>query len=101
MPLEVAQGIADAYPGQPYLIAGLQWQWYALSLPATPAVASVNTGVQSVAYAGSGSAFDAAMARADFFFGQAFGTLVSVPLIAHPNEGPWGPLRDMSWWIDP
>jgi hypothetical protein len=106
MPREVAQGIADTYwPGEPYICAGLQWQWYALSLKPAPAMSSVSTGVQTVSYANAKSAFDAAMERAQWFFDAEFGSLVSVPLVSNVADAAWGPawapLRDMNWWIDP
>ena len=102
MPLAVAQGIADEFwPDQPYLTAGLQWQWYALSLPVAPTVTTVSTGVQSVGYATGSSPFALAMERAQWYLDQGQGSLVSVPLSAGDDLYGWGPLRDMCWWIDP
>jgi hypothetical protein len=101
VPLAVAQGIADQFwPDHPYLTWGLMWEYYALMQPPVAAVASINTGVQSVAYTGGQSPYDTYMARAQVFFDRAMGNLVSVPLtVGYPDV--WGPLRDMSWWIDP
>lgn len=51
LPADVAQQIADAtWATDPHLCAALQWEAYAATLPPSPAVSNVSTGVQSVAY---------------------------------------------------
>jgi hypothetical protein len=104
VPRDVAQGIADLYwDDDPHLCAALQWEYYAAMQPPTPSVASVSTGVQSVAYQPSvpSGEYGLAMSRAAWHRSFLSGELFSVPLVSAVREPFGGPLRDMSWWIDP
>jgi len=79
-----AQGIADAWwADEPHLCAALQWESYAATMPPAPVVASVSTGVQSVAYSPAlpSGPLGLALSRAAWHRSM-MGTLVSVPLRA-------------------
>jgi hypothetical protein len=99
MPYDVAAGIAALYwPGDPHLTAALQWEYYAATLPPSPAVSQVNTGAQSVSYdpAVPVGDYGAALERARWHRSFVADEMVSVPLVVDT------PLRgDPSWWIDP
>ena len=104
LPRDEAQAIADEWwAGEPHLCAALQWEAYAATLPPAPVVASVSTGVQSVAYSPAmpGGQLGLALSRAAWHRSM-MGSLASVPLRAaawdearrpgfpHPRPGwPW------------
>ena len=84
LPLDVAQAIADDWWAiDPHLCAALQWEAYAAMLPPTPAVASVSTGAQSVAYSPAAPTGDygLAVSRAAWHRSFVTGQLVSIPLV--------------------
>jgi hypothetical protein len=86
--LELAGAIADAWwDVDPHLAAALMWESYAATLPPTPAVAQVTTGVQSVSYrpALPGGDYGLAIARAEWH--RSFSGAVSVPLRVAPRGG--------------
>jgi hypothetical protein len=90
-----AQGIADAWWSEdPHLCAALQWESYAATLPPAPTVASVSTGVQSVAYSPAmpGGQLGLALGRAAWHRSM-MGTLVSVPLRA----AAWDEAKAPAW----
>lgn len=94
-----AQAIADAvWECDPHLCAALQWEAYAATLPLAPAVASVSTGAQSVAYpAGQPAAGDYGMALARAAWHRSFlGTLHSAELrLQYPRP----PVPPGAWWV--
>lgn len=105
VPYDVAADIAAQYwDTEPHLCAALQWEFYAAMQSPTPSVASVSTGVQSIAYsppAATGE-YGLAMARAQWHRSFISGVIESVPLCSSVPEPRYqAPLRDMSWWIDP
>jgi hypothetical protein len=105
LPADQAQQIADAvWDTSPHLAAALMWESYAAMLPPTPAVSSVSTGVQSVAYSPAAPTGDYGLAigRAEWHRSFLVGEVVSVPMIvadpplapamAGQLELPW------DWW---
>jgi len=93
LPADTAQQIADANPNaNPYLVAALMWESYAAQLPVAPATTSVNTGAQSVTYAGGGDPFSLAIARANWLRSM-LGTFESIWLI--PGDLDEWPI---DWW---
>jgi hypothetical protein len=104
VPIDVAQGLADLYwEDEPHLCAALQWEYYAAMQDPSPAVSSVSTGVQSIAYsppAPSGT-YGTAIARAQWHRSFITGHLETVPLISSiPEYELMPPLRDMRWWVE-
>lgn len=82
LPRDEAEAIAAAWwDTDRHLAAALMWESYAATLPPAPAVASVSTGVQSVAYSPAlpGGELGAALSRAKWHRLMAM-TAVSVPL---------------------
>jgi len=88
---------AAAWPIDPHLAAAMMWEAYAAMLPPTPAVASVQTGAQSVSYSPAAPTGDygLAMARAAWHRSFVAGQLISVPLAVTP---PGGPAWPVDWW---
>ena len=81
LPAGRAQQIADAlWDEDPHLCAALMWEEYAAILPPAPAVASVQTGVQSVSYGSPvpGGELGLALGRAAWH--RSFCAVQSVPL---------------------
>jgi hypothetical protein len=81
LPQDQAQAIAAAcWEQDPHLAAALMWEFYAATLPMTPAVSQVATGAQSVSYspAQPAGAYGLALARAAWH--RSFTSAVSVPL---------------------
>jgi hypothetical protein len=94
LPIAIGQEIAELYwSANPHLAAALMWEYYAAMLAPSPSVASVSTGVQSVAYTGPGGAFGLAVARAEWHRSQ-LGDLASVPVVVGPGGANWPP----DWW---
>lgn len=94
LPEAEGQCIADAWWAEdPHYAAALMWESYAASLPPTPLVAGVSTGVQSITYGRQpvpSGEFGMAMARATWHR-SLMTTLVSVPLVVAP------PPRSVMW----
>jgi hypothetical protein len=89
LPRDEAEAIADAlWDEEPHLAAALMWESWAATLPPAPAVASVSTGVQSVAYSPAmpGGQLGLALGRAQWHRSMT-GSLVSVPL--RSGRGRW------------
>ena len=83
LPVDQAQCIADAWwDDDPHLAAALMWEAYAATLPPSPSLAAVNTGVQSVSYSPAAPAgeYGLALSRAAWHRSFSSGTVVSVPL---------------------
>ena len=83
LPADAGQAIADAYwEASPHLCAALQWEAYAATLPPTPAVSSVQTGAQAVAYspAAPTGAYGLAVQRAAWHRSFIEGELIGVPM---------------------
>lgn len=107
VPIDVAQEIADTYwESEPHLCAALQWEYYAAMQTPTPAVSSMSTGVQSIAYSppAPGGAYGTAMARAQWHRGFITGQMESVPLYSsvpkpYPRLRSWLPW-DLGWAND-
>ena len=99
LPEDQAQDIADAWWDEsPHLAAALMWEAYAATLPPSPSVSAVSTGVQNVSYSPAvpGGALGLALSRAEWHRSFVTGTLVSVPLqvapvLPAPGEPP-------NWW---
>jgi hypothetical protein len=99
LPYDQAQSIADeTWETSPHLCAALQWEAYAATLPPTPVVASVNTGVQSVSYSPPAPVgqFGLAMDRANWHRSFLEGSLLSVALSTTPDS-----YLDPLMWVDP
>jgi len=100
LPYDQAAAIADLYwSSSPHLCAALQWEAYAATLPPTPAVSSVSTGAQSVAYSPAAPTGDygLAIARAEWHRSFLGVRLASVPLgsaMRQPSGNPFAP-----WWV--
>jgi len=80
--LEMAESIHQAWAGQdPHCAAAEMWEAYAATLPPSPNVAAVSTGVQSVSYSPPmpGGDYGAALARAEWHRSFCRGELISVP----------------------
>ena len=87
LPVDEAQCIADAWwPVDAHLCAALMWEAYAAMLPPSPAVSSVSTGAQSVAYSPASPVgeYGLAIGRAAWHRSFVTGQLVSVPLVVAP-----------------
>lgn len=98
VPYALAEAIAtEWWDVSPHLCAALQWEFYAGMLPPTPAVSSVNTGVQSVSYSPAAPVgeYGAALGRAQWHRSFLVGDLVSVPLDLDY------PMPDSLLWVDP
>jgi len=102
----VAQAIADAtWTDDPHLCAALQWESYAATLPPSPSVAQVSTGVQSVSYQPPmpGGDYGAAMARASWHR-SLMASIATVPLtqaapaMASVAGDPWATDWPGEWW---
>jgi hypothetical protein len=108
LPVSVAQSIADAtWATDPHMCAALQWEAYAGMLPPMPAVSSVSTGAQSVAYSPplAGGDFGLAMQRAEYHRKLAGSLTTAQQLtVADPAKtsvpgNPWIDTSDYSqWW---
>jgi hypothetical protein len=101
LPVAVAEGIATAYWGQsPHLAAALMWEAYAGMLPPTPAVSSVSTGAQSVAYspAAPTGAYGLAVARAAWHRSFIADELVVAPLCKAPPYY-YDLAGYVPWWV--
>jgi hypothetical protein len=100
LPAARAQQIADAvWDDDPHLCAAIMWEEYAATLPPSPAVASVQTGVQSVSYGSPvpGGELGLALGRAAWH--RSFCSPGSVPLEVarisggEPPPGVWWPVE--------
>jgi hypothetical protein len=101
LPYDQAAAIGDAYwDTSPHLAAALMWEAYAAMLPPTPAVASVSTGAQSVAYSPAAPTGDYGLAISRAAWHRSFlgGELVSVPLRKAPPEFAPGVYGWPVWW---
>jgi len=101
LPAARAQQIADAvWDDDPHLCAAIMWEEYAATLPPAPAVASVQTGVQSVSYGAPTPGGELGLALGRAAWHRSFCSVQSVPLEVAPISGedvPWS-----RWWtVDP
>lgn len=89
LPEETAAAIAGRMAGEdPHCVAAQLWDAYAGMLPAEAPVASVSTGVQSVAYPyGHGGSLGAALSRAEWHRERCGGSVSSLPVRA-ADAGP-------------
>jgi hypothetical protein len=88
LPRERAEEIASAlWDDDPHLCAAIQWESYAAMLPPSPAVASVQTGVQSVSYGSPTPGGELGLALGRAAWHRSFCSARSVPLrIARPDR---------------
>lgn len=100
LPYAQAQAIADLWwAAEPHLCAALQWEAYAATLAPTPAVASVSTGAQSVAYspAAPTGSYGLAIQRAEWHRSFLASELLTAPMVKAPPYYT-DPVGYMPWW---
>jgi hypothetical protein len=96
LPADWAQQVADdTWAADPHLCAALQWEAYAAMLPPTPAVSSVNTGAQSVAYSPATPTGDYGLAIQRAEWHRSWTKVGSVPMVKDTTVAP----VQQPWWV--